>query len=75
MTVKKKRKKTKDIQGKKWTSYRKLWTIFKIAKGKGDNTTMVDTAKKLVKISQNLKNGKGIQIKRPTFPILEDKSK
>ena len=68
-------RKEKKIQGKKWASYKKLWKIFKIAKKEKDNGKMVDTAKKLVKISQNLKNGKGIQIKRPTFPILEDKTK
>jgi len=71
--VKTKRKKTKNIQGKKWSSFKKLWKIYKIAKGEKDKATEIKTAQKLIKIAKGLKDKDGKQITIPSFTVLETK--
>jgi len=74
LVVKTKRKKTKNIQAKKWASYKKLWLTYKISKGNKDRDTEIKTALKLIKIAKGLKDGNGVQIPIPRFKIIEEKS-
>ena len=59
--------KSRNIQGKKWASYKKNWILFKIARGKKDRHEQIKIAKKLIKISKGLTLS-GKQIPVPNFP-------
>lgn len=64
------KKRTVTANGRKWASYKKLWTKYKIASGKKDVVEMQKYANKLVKIAMGLKDSKGNKIKIPIFKEL-----